>query len=116
MAELGRHQRTYFDGLTAAQVTAEIVNFETEVRALLFSTNDAGKARREQLEARITYLKQKLGGRTYELFESIGQVHATDCPVAISITCAVAIECKHGYDACPQCDVCNCAVGKVTKG
>lgn len=34
--------------------------------------------------------------------------HKKKCKFRIAATCAVAIECPHGYDACPQCDPCTC--------
>lgn len=34
--------------------------------------------------------------------------HDKGCQFRVSITCAVPIECEHGYDVCPQCDACNC--------
>lgn len=30
------------------------------------------------------------------------------CKFRVSTTCAVPIECDHGYDVCPQCDPCTC--------
>lgn len=30
------------------------------------------------------------------------------CPMHRAMTCAVAIECEHGYDVCPKCDPCTC--------
>lgn len=35
--------------------------------------------------------------------------HATDCPFRRAATCAVGIECDHGYDVCGICDPCTCA-------
>ena len=113
---LGRYQRELFDSWNAAEVVIHIAKFEKELATLLCSSTWEAQQRRAQLDARVQYLRERLGGRTYELFASIGEVHATDCPVAVSVTCAAAIECKHGYSVCPECDVCNCAVGKVTKG
>ena len=37
--------------------------------------------------------------------------HAQDCPYRRAVTCAVAIECEHGYDVCPKCDPCTCNPG-----
>ena len=34
--------------------------------------------------------------------------HAETCPRRTAATCAVGIECAHGYDVCPVCDPCNC--------
>lgn len=34
--------------------------------------------------------------------------HHPDCKLRIAATCAVAIECDHGYDVCPTCDPCTC--------
>lgn len=41
----------------------------------------------------------------------IKAVHAEDCKLRRSATCAVPIACEHGYDVCPICDPCTCAVG-----
>jgi hypothetical protein len=30
------------------------------------------------------------------------------CDFRFSATCAVPVECKHGYDVCPICDPCTC--------
>jgi hypothetical protein len=35
-------------------------------------------------------------------------MHAEDCPHRRATTCSTAIECDHGYDACPICDPCTC--------
>ena len=34
--------------------------------------------------------------------------HKKDCKFRKAATCAVGIECDHGYDVCPICDPCNC--------
>lgn len=39
--------------------------------------------------------------------------HSSECRFRISATCAIPIECEHGYDVCPICDVCNCGAGVV---
>jgi hypothetical protein len=31
-----------------------------------------------------------------------------NCAFRIAITCAIPIECEHGYDVCPKCDPCTC--------
>ena len=36
------------------------------------------------------------------------QGHDDDCAFARSASCAVPVECEHGYDVCPICDPCNC--------
>lgn len=36
------------------------------------------------------------------------KAHHKDCKFRIAVTCAVGIECEHGYDVCPQCDPCTC--------
>lgn len=41
----------------------------------------------------------------------VKRVHAKDCPFQIAVSCAVAIECEHGYDVCPKCDPCTCGTG-----
>jgi len=30
------------------------------------------------------------------------------CKFRKSVTCAVGIECEHGFDVCPKCDPCTC--------
>jgi len=30
------------------------------------------------------------------------------CKFRLAMTCAVGIECDHGYDVCPTCDPCTC--------
>lgn len=34
--------------------------------------------------------------------------HNERCKFRRSATCAVAIECEHGYVVCPICDPCTC--------
>ena len=34
--------------------------------------------------------------------------HKKNCPYYRAMTCAVGIECAHGYDVCPMCDPCTC--------
>lgn len=34
--------------------------------------------------------------------------HVSGCTMRLALTCAVAIECRHGYDVCPTCDPCTC--------
>lgn len=36
-----------------------------------------------------------------------------ECEFRISATCPTPIECDHGYDVCPTCDLCTC---KPTEG
>lgn len=35
-------------------------------------------------------------------------MHNENCPFRKAATCAVAIECDHGFDVCPECDPCTC--------
>lgn len=35
--------------------------------------------------------------------------HIKGCALRTAMTCAVGIECEHGYDVCPKCDKCTCA-------
>lgn len=43
----------------------------------------------------------------------IKMIHKPDCKFLKAATCAVGIECEHGYDVCPKCDPCTCGlVGK----
>ena len=37
--------------------------------------------------------------------------HGDGCKFRLAATCAVGIECAHGYDVCPTCDPCTCGVG-----
>lgn len=34
--------------------------------------------------------------------------HSEDCKFRKSSTCAIPIECQHGFDVCPECDPCTC--------
>ena len=34
--------------------------------------------------------------------------HKPECRFLLAATCAVPIECEHGYDVCPKCDPCEC--------
>lgn len=34
--------------------------------------------------------------------------HDKGCAFRRALTCAVGIECEHGYDVCPICDPCTC--------
>ena len=34
--------------------------------------------------------------------------HTKDCAYRKALTCAIAIECEHGFDVCPTCDACDC--------
>lgn len=42
----------------------------------------------------------------------VPEYHKKTCPTYRASTCAIAIECKHGYDCCPICDKCTCADAK----
>lgn len=39
--------------------------------------------------------------------------HKKGCPMARALG-SVAIECKHGYDCCPECDPCTCGLFSLT--
>ncbi len=39
----------------------------------------------------------------------IRAAHREGCAFRLSATCAIPIECEHGYDVCPTCDPCSCA-------
>jgi hypothetical protein len=41
--------------------------------------------------------------------EPSAATHRDGCRYLWAATCAVGIECEHGYDACPICDPCDCA-------
>ena len=113
MSTIGRNQRELFDSWGVAEVMQHIEKYQTELgdQALAFSTSQEAAARRAALGDRLGYLRSRLAGRTYVFVGEIGQWHATDCQVYRAVRGPVAIECKHGHDACPQCDVCNCALG-----
>jgi hypothetical protein len=36
------------------------------------------------------------------------RLHTKGCRFRLAMTCAVAIECDHGFDVCPECDPCTC--------
>lgn len=38
------------------------------------------------------------------------------CRFRVSSTCAVPIECDHGYDVCPMCDPCTCQPDERREG
>lgn len=44
----------------------------------------------------------------------IEQLHKLGCTFRLAATCAVPIECQHGYDVCPTCDPCTCATVTTT--
>jgi hypothetical protein len=111
MAEPGRHQCLLFDSWNATEVLQHIQKFEAELSSSnLMVDSPAGSERQAELLARIEYLRARFNGRRYEAVAEIGQVHATDCPVYRAARGSVAVECEHGYDCCPDCDVCNCAL------
>jgi len=33
-----------------------------------------------------------------------------ECHFRLSTTCAIPVECDHGFDVCPECDPCTCSV------
>lgn len=39
--------------------------------------------------------------------------HKPGCKFREAVTCAVGIECPHGYDVCPKCDPCTCEEEEV---
>ena len=47
--------------------------------------------------------------------ELLSRGHESNCKFRIAETCAVGIECDHGYDVCPICDPCTCRVRNGTK-
>lgn len=40
---------------------------------------------------------------------AIQAAHDKGCKFRFSATCAVPVECEHGYDVCPICDPCTCS-------
>lgn len=41
--------------------------------------------------------------------------HDDGCKFRLSATCAIPIECEHGYDVCPTCDPCTCSAATIRK-
>ncbi len=39
--------------------------------------------------------------------------HVIDCRWRVSATCAIPIECRHGFDVCAVCDPCTCVIPKL---
>lgn len=44
-----------------------------------------------------------------------GIKHKEDCPYQKAMSNPVGIECKHGYDVCPECDPCTCKQDNARK-
>lgn len=53
-------------------------------------------------------LSGRLKLRAEDLAPVLSAGHAEACEFFIAETCAIAIECEHGYDVCPTCDPCTC--------
>lgn len=34
--------------------------------------------------------------------------HKDGCRTKIALLCPIGFECKHGFDVCPECDLCTC--------
>jgi hypothetical protein len=43
--------------------------------------------------------------------QAIMDAHDENCDYRVSALCAIPVECEHGYDVCPRCDVCTCRNG-----
>jgi hypothetical protein len=44
----------------------------------------------------------------YECVCMLRTMHSPGCPYRKAMESSVSIECEHGFDICPQCDVCDC--------
>lgn len=44
-----------------------------------------------------------------------GLTHRALCPQILASTCAIPVECEHGYDCCPSCDSCTCPANQKEK-
>jgi len=42
--------------------------------------------------------------------------HAPRCPMRLALETSVGIECRHGYDVCPECDPCECRGPTMPEG
>ena len=46
--------------------------------------------------------------RHYSCICTIEKIHKKNCAYRKSITCAIPVECEHGYSVCFDCDPCFC--------
>ena len=66
---------------------------------------------RERIEAvRKKQSKRKLrtDAKAAAIFADL-KAHDRGCRYRLAVGGAAAIECPHGYDACPTCDPCTCS-------
>ncbi len=45
--------------------------------------------------------------------DPVAEGHHEKCQLFVAANCAIPIECKHGYDVCPECDPCTCPKEKA---
>jgi len=57
--------------------------------------------------------KRQVAKRREAVAPTLSVQHKRTCRFRIAETCAVGVECEHGYDVCPMCDPCTC--GATTK-
>lgn len=57
--------------------------------------------RRNLIDRDLEILRERAVG-------TIAEGHKANCRFLISAVGAAAIECEHGFDACPICDPCTC--------
>lgn len=65
---------------------------------------DEPRLKDAEIKASITYTQTQPLPSVYPKASS----HIKGCALRTAMTCAVGIECEHGYDVCPQCDKCTC--------
>lgn len=59
-SKLGKHQLRYFDGLKRGEIEDTIRDINRQMDAIMFSETKAASDKREELQARIDYLKGRL--------------------------------------------------------
>lgn len=64
-----------------------------------------------ELMSLAEFEKRRADDPLYRAVTNLTVGHKTDCLFFRAVACAVAIECEHGYDVCPQCDPCTCGKG-----
>lgn len=48
--------------------------------------------------------------RSERVKATLSKNHKPTCRFRLAETCAIPVECEHGYDVCPECDPCTCGV------
>lgn len=71
----------------------------------------------QEAEAARKIARNSANRRAKSAVRKVGQPgHAASCPEHLARTGGAAIECRHGYDCCPECDPCTCGVRENPKG